>query len=247
MANTFVPAAVVEAFSVASGVLAKMGAGAAAIGGTSISTPVLVGVGALAVVAAGGYCYFQGIPLPIENVLSSAGLGSATKQGFMVSIPQLAIACIVLGGAGYIAYRFYRNFSSVRAARLLGSGPVAPTREQAEATSSIVFGDDAWPKLGASVWNCVDDARSAAAAAARDAVQASAALAEKLIATSTEAAEQARGAMDAAASTVAELVGNAGTHGAAALSGVAGSLAPARQRFSVFGERLGRVLRLSRV
>lgn len=205
IANTLVPAAVVEAFGVATGVLAKMGAGVAAVGGTAFSTPVFVGASALVVVAVGSYCYFHGIPLPVETALTSAGLGTATKQGFLVSVPQLAVALIMLGGAGYIAYQFYRNFRSVRAARLFGCAPLAPTQEDAEATSRGVFGDDAWSNIGASVWAGMSDAGRAAAMTAEEAVRRSAALAERLIATSTDVGAYARETLEAAASSVAPL------------------------------------------
>lgn len=82
-----------EAFGVASGVLSQVGASAGAIAaGTSAvaSNPVVVGAAAIAAVAVGTYCYFHGIPAPIEAALSSAGVGAATKHGFMVSVPQLS-------------------------------------------------------------------------------------------------------------------------------------------------------------
>lgn len=232
IANTLVPATVVEAFGVASGVLAKMGAGAATVGGTAVSTPVLIGAAALAVVTVGSYCYFHGIPAPIETALSSAGLGTATKKGFMVSVPQLAVALILLGGAGYVAYRFYQNLRTLRAARMLGSAPVAPTHEQAEATSRRVFGDDAWSNLGASVWASVGDAGRAAAMTAEDAVRGSAVLAEKLIAASTDAVAYAKESIGAAASSVAEFAETVGTSGQAAFRGVSDSVGPATERVS---------------
>jgi len=245
IANTLVPATVVEAFGVASGVLAKMGAGAATMGGTAVSTPVLISAAALAVVAVGSYCYFHGIPVPVETALSSAGLGTATKQGFMVSVPQLAVALIVLGGAGYVAYRFYQSLKSLRAARLLGSAPVAPTHEEAEATSRGVFGDDAWSNLGASVWACVGDAGRAAAMTAEDAVRGSAALAEKLIAASTDAVVYTKESIGSAASSVAEFAGSVGTSGQAAFRGVSDSVAPLSERMSGFWENLRGLFRRS--
>lgn len=232
IANTLVPAAVVESFSVASGVLAKMGAGAAALGGTAVSTPVLIGAAALAVVAVGSYCYFNGIPVPVETALSSAGLGTATKQGFMVSFPQLAVALIVLGGAGYVAYRFYENFKSLRVARLLGSAPIAPTQEEAEAASRGVFGDDTWSAMGASIWACVSDAGRAAAMTADDAVRGSVALAEKLTVASTDAMEFAKESIGAAVSNVAEFAETVGTSGQAAFRGVSDTVAPVGERIS---------------
>ena len=238
IANTIIPAAVVEGFGVATGILAKMGANAAALGGTTASAPVLIGTAALAVIAVGGYCYFHGIPIPLEIALSKAGLGTATKQGLMVSVPQLAVALIVLGSAGYVAYRFYQNLRLLRAARVLGSAPIPPTQREAQAASRRVLGDDAWANRGASIWACVGDAGRAAAMAAEDAARATAALAEKLVNASTDAVAYAKESIGAAASSVTELSGTVGTSGTAAFRGVSDSVRPMGDRVSALFGRL---------
>lgn len=233
----------IDSFSVASGVLAKLGTSAAAVGATGITTPALVGAAALAVVAVGGYCYFHGIPAPVETALSDAGLGTATKQGFLVSIPQLAVSLIVLGGAGYIAYRFYKNLRSLRAARILGSTPVPPSQQEAEAVSRGAFGDHAWTKLGATVWACMGDAGRAASVTTEDAVRGSAALAEKLIAASTGVVEYAKESIGATASRVASFAGTVGTSKTAASRVVSDLLDPLGERGSGAIKKLRRFFR----
>ena len=221
VANTLRPAAVVEGFSVAAGVLSNMGGGlSAATGATSLATaPLALGAVALTVCAVGGYCYFHGIPVPIESTLSSAGLGMASKQGFMVSIPQLAVALIVLGGAGYVAYRFYKNFKSVRAARLFNTVPEVQSKSEAEVTARAVFGDEVWIQFGQALWSSVGDAGRAATATAQDAVNASAALAQRLVSAATGVAAYAKEAFEAAQNKASGLVGSAGASGYAAYEG----------------------------
>ena len=66
IAGTYVSAAVVEAFTTASSVLTTMGGSIAAVA----SNPVVLAGATITVAAAGAYCYFYGIPAPIEAVLT---------------------------------------------------------------------------------------------------------------------------------------------------------------------------------
>lgn len=213
VANTMIPAFVVEAFGVASGVLSQVGAGASAIAaGTSAVAynPVVIGGAAIAAVAVGTYCYFHGIPAPIEAALSSTGVGTATKQGFMVSVPQLAIALILLGGAGYLFYKFYKNRNSLRAARLMAPRQEPQGRDDAEAAAHEAFGEAAWSQFGAALWSRAEVVRHGARKGAQDAVK------------------HAKDGLSFAAQLAAELAATAGTasanviHSAAGVGAIAG-------------------------
>jgi hypothetical protein len=160
IAHTFVPAAIVEAFGVAASVLAQLSssAGAVATATTSVATnPLVLGGVALAAVAMGTYCYFQGIPAPIEAALSKAGLGTATKHGLMVSVPKLAVTLILLGGAGYVTYRFYKSRKAERLARLIEGSSNQQTRDQAKWLVYSAFGDRAWSEFGSTIWSSASE------------------------------------------------------------------------------------------
>ena len=179
IAGTYISAAVVEAFATASGVLASIGGGAVA----ATTNPIIFGAATVAVVAAGAYCYFYGIPVAIEAVLTQAGLGVAAKNGFAISIPQLAIALVLLGAAGYTIYKFYENYKAAQdiPIRAINSGT-------AQTATEAAFGFDAWQTVGSAVWSGVSDAAEYAVQLAKDAVEAAA------NATSSAAGETGRGA-----------------------------------------------------
>lgn len=166
VAGTYIGAPVVEAFNTAASVLSSIATPAAA----AASHPVVIGA-SIAVVAVGAYCYFYGIPAPIEAALAKAGLGGAakgfalpgTKAGFAVPLPTLAVALILLGGAGYVVYRFYARRKAARTA--MGTAEV----NGGQAASEAAFGAAAWATFGQGLWSGLSDAAKQAAALAKDA------------------------------------------------------------------------------
>jgi hypothetical protein len=115
LGGTYVGANVVSAFTTAAGVLSQMSAAAGSIASAPATVPVLATVATVAVVAVGAYCYFHGIPAPVTEMLSAAGVGSAGAKGFAVSVAKLAPALIALGVAGYLSYLVYKDFKSFKA------------------------------------------------------------------------------------------------------------------------------------
>lgn len=178
ISGTYISAAVVEAFSTASCVLASIGGGAVA----ATTNPIILGAATIAVVAAGSYCYFYGIPVAIEAVLTQAGLGIAAKNGFAISIPQLAVALVLLGAAGYTIYKFYENYMATR-----DMFDHAVNATSAQKATEAAFGFDAWQTIGSVIWSGVSDAAEYAVQAAKEAVEAA------TIATSSAASEAGRG------------------------------------------------------
>lgn len=115
LGGTFVGAKVVSGFATAAGVLSQMSATAASVGSAPATMPIIAGMATVAVVAAGAYCYFHGIPAPVVEMLSAAGVGSAGTKGFTVAVAKLTPALIALGVAGYLSYVVYKNFKSFKA------------------------------------------------------------------------------------------------------------------------------------
>lgn len=115
LGGTYVGANVVSGFATAAGVLSQMSATAASVVSAPATMPVIAGVATVAVVAVGAYCYFHGIPAPVVEMLSAAGVGSAGTKGFAVVVSKLAPALIALGVAGYLSYVVYKDFKSFRA------------------------------------------------------------------------------------------------------------------------------------
>lgn len=146
ISGTYVSATVVEAFATASSVLSSVGAGAAAVA----TNPVVLGTAAVAVAAVGAYCYFYGLPGPVAAALSKAGLGSAAKGGFAITLPKLAVALVLLGGAAYVSYRFYQSYKQAQRANAQFDG--APgDKESAEA----VFAKTVWARFGEALFSDV--------------------------------------------------------------------------------------------
>lgn len=179
LAGTYVSASVVEAFATASGALASIGGGAVAV----TTNPIMFGAATIAVVAAGTYCYLYGIPIAIEAVLTKAGLGAAAKNGFAISTPQLAVALVLLGAAGYTIYKFYENYKVDQYTTVHASD-----RTTAQKATEAAFGVDAWQTLGSALWSGVSVASEYAVQLAKDAVEIAA------LATSSAAGETGRGA-----------------------------------------------------
>lgn len=115
LGGTYVGANVVSAFATAAGVLSQMSATAVGVVSAPATVPILAGVTTVAVVAAGAYCYFHGIPAPVAEMLSAAGVGSAGAKGFAVAVAKLAPALIALGVAGYLSYVVYKDFKTFKA------------------------------------------------------------------------------------------------------------------------------------
>lgn len=114
LGGTYVGANVVSAFTTAAGVLSQMSATAVGVVSAPATVPILAGVATVAVVAAGAYCYFHGIPAPVAEMLSAAGVGSAGAKGFAVTVAKLAPALIALGVAGYLSYVVYKDFKAFK-------------------------------------------------------------------------------------------------------------------------------------
>lgn len=115
LGGTYVGANVVSGFTTAAGVLSQISASAVSVVSAPATVPIIAGAAAVAVVVGGAYCYFHGIPAPVAEMLSAAGVGSAGVKGFAVSVAKLAPALIALGVAGYLAYIVYKDFKSFRA------------------------------------------------------------------------------------------------------------------------------------
>ena len=161
VANTLIPASVVTAFGSAGTTLASLAGSAATIATAPATVASLAGI---AVVAAGAYCYFYGLPLPIQSVLANAGLGvkatavkgallpAVSQGGFAVSTASLATALVLLGLAGYVAYQIYENHSD--AARSAEDGPTI----DAESVARAYFGATAWETIGKPISNGLSEA-----------------------------------------------------------------------------------------
>lgn len=115
LGGTYVGANVVSAFTTAAGVLSQMSAGAVSLASAPATLPIVATVATVAVVAAGAYCYFHGIPAPVAEMLSAAGVGSAGAKGFAVAVAKLAPALIAMGVAGVLAYVVYKDFKAFEA------------------------------------------------------------------------------------------------------------------------------------
>lgn len=115
LGGTFVGAPIVTAFTSAAGLLAQPPAAAVAAATAPATVPVLATAVTIAAVAAGAYCYLHGIPAPVVEALSTAGVRSLGAKGFAVPVAKLAPALIALGLAGYLAFVVYKDFKSFEA------------------------------------------------------------------------------------------------------------------------------------
>lgn len=115
LGGTFVGAPMVSAFATAAGVLSQMSATAMSVASAPATLPAVAGAVSIAAVAAGAYCYLYGIPAPVAEMLSTAGVGAVKAKGFAVPVAKLAPALIALGVAGYLAYVVYKDFKAFKA------------------------------------------------------------------------------------------------------------------------------------
>ena len=194
LAGTYVSAPIVAAFTTASSVLAQMSAGASTIAATAasiVANPVTLGIAAVAVVAVGTYCYFYGIPAPIAATLEGAGLAKPMTKGLMVALPKLAVALVLLGGAGYVVYRLYSSHKARRSA--IGARPDSADVSRAKARSWVeeFLGAATWTTFGDPAWAAIGEAGRKAVHAAEDAVELSAKLASEVSCIAAETAQSA--------------------------------------------------------
>lgn len=150
VANTMLPAAVVEGFSAASSALATIGASAASLA----ANPYVVAGTAIAVVAVGTYSYFYGVPAPIEAALINAGLAEPAKQGLLIGAAKLATGLVLLGLAGLVSYNFYKR---VKEARTASKSQEVIEVGAAKATAEAAFGHETWNLYGKALWDSVND------------------------------------------------------------------------------------------
>lgn len=115
LGGTYVGANIVSGFATAAGVLSQMSATVVSVVSAPATVPVVGGAVAIAAVAAGAYCYLYGIPAPVTEMLSAAGVGAVKAKGFAVPVAKLAPALIALGVAGYLAYVVYKDFKAFKA------------------------------------------------------------------------------------------------------------------------------------
>lgn len=164
--GTYVSAEIAQAFGLAGAALQSMGTAATAFA----ANPYVIGAVVLAAVAVGTYCYFHGVPAPVADTLVHAGLGVQTKKGLMISAPKLATALVLLGVAGYVTYRFYKNFKALWADEELVTGwegdDMASARKEAERT----FGEKVWSTMGEAVWATKNDVARSVVALAQEAL-----------------------------------------------------------------------------
>lgn len=165
--GAFVDASIVQAFATASAALASMGTSTVALA----SSPAVVGTVAIAAVAIGSYCYFNGVPAPVAETILHAGLATQSDKGLMISAPHLATALVLLGAAGYVAYRFYKNFEELWADREVGNSWADANERSAREGTVRSFGTDVWTNLGSAVWATTDDVAKALGVVAKEAVE----------------------------------------------------------------------------
>ncbi|MEY2884331.1 MAG: hypothetical protein RL490_2055 [Pseudomonadota bacterium] len=163
LAGSFVSAPVVQAFATASGVLSSLSSGVVAVA----ANPLVLSAAVVTVAVAGAYCYFFGIPAVVAAALSEAGVAVATKAGVAVSVPQLAVALVLLGGAGYVGYRIYKDKAAAQSAATQLTTSILD-----QPAAEAVVGSTAWARFGAALSSGFNGAATQAAVLARDAIEA---------------------------------------------------------------------------
>jgi hypothetical protein len=143
VAGTLVPAVVVTAANSATSALANAGSSLIALG----SNPAVLGVAAVTVAAVGAYCYFYGIPAPIEALLMKAGLATSAKGGLAITVAKLATAFVVLGAAGLLTLNVYKRVVQARRAQR-----AIMTVDDARGVSEAAFGPAVWEQYGEPLW-----------------------------------------------------------------------------------------------
>jgi hypothetical protein len=147
VAASYVPASVVGAFGSAAAALESIGT--AAVGLATACPPLTIGLVVVTTAAVGTYCYLNGVPAPVAETLVHAGLATPSEKGLAILIPKLAAALVLLGAAGYVAYRFYENFKDLWADR---EGLTTANESAAQEEAERNFGGEVWSTLGKAVW-----------------------------------------------------------------------------------------------
>jgi hypothetical protein len=172
VAGTLIPASVVAAANAATSALASAGSSAVALG----SSPVVLGAAAITVAAVGTYCYFYGIPAPIESVLVKAGLATSAKGGVAITTAKLATVLVVLGAAGLLAFNVYKRIKQARQARR-----VTLSLDEARGVSESAFGPHVWQLYGEAVWLGTNDTINEVVGWAKKGADAAAALLDRSV------------------------------------------------------------------
>lgn len=176
LAGTYVPAAIVQAFSAASTSIAALGTSVAALA----SSPLVIGA-AVTIAAVGGYCYFFGIPAPIADGLIAAGLVEPAKSGLAVTMAKVAGVLVILGAAGLVSFNIFKSVRRAKNARRARF-----SLAEGEAASRALFGDDFWTEYGHAAWSGVGDTVEQAWCAAGTATRAIRDAADKAVTVSSD-------------------------------------------------------------
>ena len=159
--GTLIPAEIVGAATSATSALAHAGSSVAALA----SNPVVLGAAAITAAAVGTYCYFYGIPAPVEALLYKAGLATSAKGGVAITIANVAAAFVVLGAAGLLTFNIYQRIAQAR------QGARAKIDlDSARAISEAAYGPEIWKQYGEAVWLGATDTVDQVANWARSAV-----------------------------------------------------------------------------
>jgi len=175
VAGTLIPASVVNAATTATSVLASAGGSAVALG----SNPVVLGAAAVTAAAVGAYCYFYGVPAPVEALLVKAGFAAPAKGGLAIATATVATAFVVMGAAGLLSFNIFARVDQARRAR-----KSILTLEEARVLSEATFGSSIWEQYGEAVWLGAADTADQIAGWAQTAVDAASSLLEKRVAVS---------------------------------------------------------------
>lgn len=143
MAGTLIPASIVSAATTAASALASVGSSAAALG----SNPVVLGAAAVAAAAVGSYCYFYGVPAPVEVLLMKAGLAAPAKGGLAVASAKVATALVVMGAAGLVSFNIFQRVEQAHRAR-----KSVLAMDEARRLSEATYGASVWARYGEAVW-----------------------------------------------------------------------------------------------
>lgn len=171
--GTLIPAPIVSAATAATTALANAGSTSIALA----SNPIVLGAATVAVAAVGTYCYFYGVPVPVQGLLAKAGLATPAKGGLAVTTGHVAAAFVVLGAAGLLSFNIYQRIGQARRAAKAKLDMV-----QAQAISEAAFGPEVWKQYGEAVWLGTTDTVDQITGWARNAVDATSELLDRSVA-----------------------------------------------------------------
>lgn len=173
VAGTLVPASVVSAATTATSVLANAGSSLVALG----SNPVVLGAAAVTAAAVGAYCYFYGVPAPVEVLLVKAGIAAPAKGGLMIATAKVATAFVVMGAAGLLSFNIFKRVDQARRARRSSLSV-----DEARGLSEAAFGPSVWEQYGKAVWLGAADTADQVFGWAQKAVDAASGLLDRQVA-----------------------------------------------------------------